>query len=191
MLAEAAESAIFGVNEAVGQLPRRPRWSWRAWERVEARAHRLQMELAYPRFIGAAENYLVVHVTRTVKPELLEQLAPPEKVDDKTKKLRDAVRNFNTLRRLWADEFNVDLSGLLSWSDFEKCRDVRHVLIHRLGRWEPGLDPKPSLAGRIAALGRSPKTYRGEFPLSLGDCHECARLSRAIVTECESELGRP
>lgn len=191
MLAQDAEAAFYAVGEARAKLPKRRRWSWRTWAKVESRTDRLQMELAYPRFIGAAENYLLIHLTRAVKPKLLDQVAPPASLDDATRRLRAAARSFPTLVRAWGTDLGTNVENLGSWPDLMRCRDLRHILIHRLGRWEPGLDPKPRLADRIAALGRNPQTYRGAFPLALDDCSECADLSLAFVREAEAELGRP
>lgn len=190
MLAIDAESGIFAVGEARAQLPRARRWSWRTSAKIASKADRLKMELTFPRFIGAAENYLVMHLTRCVKPGLLAEVAPPDPPDDITKKLRSAVRDLRKLQKMWVDEFRLTLADLDSWDRFRQKRAVRNVLIHRLGRWEPGLNPQDDLSDKLTALRLNPATYRGEFPLSVADSVQCADLVLRLISEVEARLGR-
>jgi hypothetical protein len=185
MWTQDAEAAMFAVGEVRAQLPAARRWSWRSWSQVQARRDRLVTELAYPRMIGAAENYLLMYLARVMKPELLRELAPPDPADETTKRLRDAARDFGKLERMWEADLGIVLADLSTWPDFRRSRSIRHVLIHRLGRWEPGLDPKKNLADRISGLGRNPQTYRGQFPLNRSDCNICADLVLELVTAVE------
>lgn len=190
MLGTDAESALYAIGDIRLEFPKPRRWSWRAWHRVQSKRDRLRMELAYPRVIGAAENYLVMHLARSMKPELLMEIAPPSKADKATISIREAVLKFRKLEELWAHELGVPLHTLAGWSALMEARNIRHVLIHRLGRWEPGLDPQPTLSTRIGALGRHPATYRGQFPLSLADCESSASLAAQVIVAAEAALGR-
>lgn len=191
MISGDAEATTFAVGELRAMLPKRKAWSWLPWARVEDRQDRVTRELLFARLIGAGENYFLIHATRVIKPSLLERLPPPDPPDKLTDSLRNAVKDFYQVQGLWKKRLKVDVTGIARWQDFEESRQVRHILIHRLGRWEPGLDPKPTLAARIADLGENPKTYRGEFPMAGEACGVLADLVLEIVAGAEAELGRP
>jgi hypothetical protein len=191
VLSEDAESTLFAVNELRTILPKRRRWSWRPWSQVQARLDQLQLELVFARLIGAGENYFVIHLTRLLKPVLLEEFPPPEPPDSLTKRLRKGTRDFRRIERMWASDMGVDVTSFPDSAEFEINRLMRHVLVHRLGRWEPGLDPKPKLDARISQLGENPKTYRGRFPLARADCARCADLVMQMVLSAEAAFGRP
>ena len=126
--------------------------------------------------------------TRKLKPSLLAPIPPPQPVDPVTKSLREAARNFDKLVRTWTNDLGIDPSLTTRWGDFKDLRHVRHVVVHRLGYWQPGLDLKPMLAARIAAIGLNPDTYRGELPLTDLDLQISLDILRATVTELDAKL---
>jgi hypothetical protein len=168
-----AERAIFAANE-LRRLTPAPFRSWRPWRRVQLNYDRLLLELSLPRATGASEDYLLVQAAFRLKPDLLEPVAP-DPSDPTTKKLQRAAKSWPKLMELWKVDLDVDLEALPTWPAFADWRQLRHVLVHRLGSWQPGLDPQPTLALRISRLGQAPDLYRGPIPLAADD------LPRAIA----------
>ena len=81
--------------------------------------------------------------------------------------------------------FNLGISPsaeVKRWNDFVVARDLRNVLVHRLAVWQPGLDPKPSLHARIAAVAAHPDAYRGRVPLSDSDLTDAVDLAKEIAS---------
>jgi len=143
------------------------------------------MELALPRATGAAEDYLLTRATATIKPGLLAATPPPNPADSPTIRLRKAARSFDVLKAVWRDDLGHDCETLSAWVEFEKWRQLRHVLVHRLGVWQPGLDPQPSLADRIVALGHDPDLYRGLVPLASEDLGAAINNAIDLVLEAD------
>jgi hypothetical protein len=79
-----------------------------------------------------------------------------------------------------------ELGDFSSWSEFDQWRQLRHVLVHRLGVWQPGLDPQPTLADRIRALGEDPDLYRGLVPLTSNDLTAAIDNAIRLVLEVDS-----
>jgi hypothetical protein len=100
-------------------------------------------------------------------------------------RLRRAARAFPILISVWIDDLRIDPTTLRKWPDFEVLRDLRHVVVHRLGAWEPGLDPKPRLEARIRRLSMSPNLYRGPVPLDRSDVEKAVELAITIVDELD------
>jgi hypothetical protein len=188
MIGVDAEAALFAVNELRTMLPPKRRWSWMPWARVEERQDRILHELLFARLIGAGENYFLIHATRLLQPDLLDEVPPPDPPNEMTEKLRNAAKDFRQVEALWKKQLNVVTADLDGWKDFDQSREVRHILVHRLGRWQPGLSPKAVLESRIAALGENPATYRGAFPLGEADCRECADTVLKVVGEAEMAI---
>lgn len=176
-----AEHAVFHANalKRFAVPPVRTRIPWR---RVRFAQDRLLLELALPRATGAAEDYLLLRATAKLNPTLLASVPPRNPPDAVTRKLRRAAKSFLTLTDLWRDDLGIELTTQPEWPAFEDWRNLRHVLVHRLGQWQPGLDPKPSLATRIAALGEDPARYRGLVPLNNDDLAEAITNAIAVVT---------
>ena len=191
MLSVDAETALFGVNHVLAAVPKPRRWTWRTSGRMQNERDRLRLEVLFPRLVGAAEDYFVKYLTRVLRPNLLAEIPPPSRPDGVTKQLRIAARNQPKLLEMWANDLGVDPKSLPSWAAFDVSRELRHVLIHRLGQWQPGLDPHPALEDRIARLGRNPATYRGRIPLSPADMDATASLVLELIREAESTFGRP
>jgi hypothetical protein len=143
------------------------------------------MELALPRATGAAEDYLLTRATAAIKPDLLAAVPPPNPADPPTVRLRNAARSFRVLKAVWRDDLGHNCEAFPAWVEFEKWRQLRHVLVHRLGAWQPGLDPQPSLADRLVALGHDPDLYRGLVPLASADL--AAAIDNAIDLVFEAE----
>jgi hypothetical protein len=146
------------------------------------------LELHLGRVVGCTEAYLMMAATRKLKPSLLAPLPPPSPVDATTQRLRDATRHFGNLVKIWVSDLKVDPAMTTRWSDFETLRHVRHVVVHRLGYWQPALDPKPMLATRVAAIGVNPDFYRGPMPMSDVDLTEAIAILRATVIELDPQL---
>jgi hypothetical protein len=146
---------------------------------------RILLELALGRTVACAENYLLRQATARLKAELLGPTRPPEPVDKITRDLRAAARSFERLKRIWQSELGLDLEGMSNWEAFDLLRELRHVLVHRLGRWEPGLDPKPKLESRVRMLGMEPAIYRGQLPLYERDLDNAIGTTVAFVDEVD------
>jgi hypothetical protein len=180
MLSIDAEGAVFQVNTTRSTVPRDPRR--RRWfRRRSAVQQRILTELAVGRIVAAGEAYLLMRATRKLKPELLEELPPPAS-DAIMDRLRQAAKNFGVLRAVWKIDVGVDLDSLNpSFTDFTRLRELRHVLVHRLGYWEPGLDPKEKLEDRVTALGLDPQRYRGPIPLEADEVPRSAKVTLDLV----------
>jgi hypothetical protein len=150
-----------------------------------AAQERLLNELRLGRVVGVFENYLLIRATRARRPQLLQLIPPPNPVDPMTDQLRQARKDFFQLVRLWQVEFKVNLSKLRRWSDFMRLRDLRHVVVHRLGLWQPGLDPKPTLSNRIRQVASDPDRYRGPIPLSAQDFEDARVLALDLLAQIE------
>jgi hypothetical protein len=136
------------------------------------------------RVVGFAELYMLMHATRRLKPQLLAPSAPPTR-DAIVSRLTRAARSFRVLKALWENELAVPLSAVPRWSEFDVLRDLRHVLIHRLGVWQPALDPKPNLESRIRRLGVVPDLYRGPVPLSRTDLDSAIEIAIAVIGDLD------
>ena len=182
-----AERAVFAAN-ALRRFGLSGSHSWRPWRRVARREDQLLLELALPRATGAAEDYLLMRATSRMAPVLLAEVPPPTPPDAATLKLRGAARSFAVLKRVWQDDLGVPLESLATWSSFEDWRQLRHVAVHRLGHWQPGLDPQPRLIDRIRKLGVDPDRYRGVVPLSTMDLGEAITNAVDLVLEADARL---
>jgi hypothetical protein len=185
MLSAEAESAIFSANQMRGLFVGREGTKRRRLRRREAAATRIQLELALGRVVACGENYLLRQATSKLKPELLGPTRPPSPVDPMTSRLRRAAKSIKLLKRLWLAELTINLETMPHWQDFYVLRELRHVLVHRLGRWEPGLDPKPTLDPRVRLLGIEPAIYRGEIPLFRRDLDQGIRTIVDFVDEVD------
>jgi len=180
-----AERAIRASNALLPFATKRSGWSWRPWRRVALRAEQLRLELALPRAVAAAEDFLLMRATEKLRPSLLQPVAVTSGADPVRQKLRDARKNFDQLKRIWLDDFGVDIEALPDWLAFERWRDLRHVLVHRLGYWQPGLDPKPRLKDRISSLGEHPDLYRGLVPLAAQDLSNAVSIANGLVLDAD------
>jgi hypothetical protein len=145
--------------------------------------------MALPRAIAIAENYLLVSATRAIKPVLLTTAPPPSPPDPDTQRLRQCANSFPKLVKIWFTEFGVELNTLPSWSDFAESRDLRHVLVHRLGTWQPGIDsPHPRLAARLRQVAANPDAYRGEVPIAATELQESIETVLTVVAEADRLL---
>ena len=184
-----AEQATFLANElrSVGHVRSIARS--RVARRMSNRESRLLIEMAVPRAIAIGENYLLVAAARLVKPSLLKTAPPPDPPDSDTRRLRNCAKSFSVLVSFWQSDLRVDLSSLPSWQDFEEYRDLRHVLVHRLGMWQPGLDrPHPKLTARLQRVASNPDAYRGEVPLVATDLENAIDAVLTVVTEADRRL---
>jgi hypothetical protein len=59
--------------------------------------------------------------------------------------------------------------------------------VHRLAMWQPGLDPKPTLRTRIAALGVHPDMYRGRVPVSDADLTDAVVIAKQVVDDLDPQ----
>jgi len=148
------------------------------------RYDRLLVEISLPRATGAAEDYLLTEATARLKPGLLEPIAP-DPTEPMTIRLRSAAKRFNVLLEVWRDDLGCDLESLNTWSEFSDWRQLRHVLVHRLGHWQPGLDPQPRLEVRISNLGERPDLYRGRVPLATSDLLSAITNAVEVVLEID------
>ncbi len=184
-----AEQARFLANELRGIGRMRSQTGGRVTRRMHARQSRLLIEVALPRAIAIAENYLLVTATRLIKPVLLTTAPPPSPPDLDTVRLRNCAKSFPKLIHIWDSDFGVDLSALPSWSYFEESRDLRHVLVHRLGTWQPGIDsPHPRLAARLGRVAANPDAYRGEVPMAATELQHGIDTVLSIVSEADQSL---
>src|SRR5438477_9010247 len=127
-----AERAIRASNVLLPFATKRSNWSWRPWRRVALRAEQLRLELALPRAVAAAEDFFLMRATEKLRPSLLQPVAAAAGADPVRQRLRGARKNFDLLKAIWLDDFGVDVKTLPDWPAFEKWRDLRHVLVHRL-----------------------------------------------------------
>lgn len=184
-----AEQARFLANELRRVGRRGPLKGGRAPRRLQDRQARIAVEMTIPRSIAIAENYLLLAITRVVKPGLLSAVPPPVPADSDTKTLRNCATNFGTLTALWTSRLGVDLTASAAWSDFEEFRDLRHVLVHRLGSWQPGIDrPHPKLATRLSRVATNPDAYRGEVPVGTGELQDSIDAVLSLVADADSKL---
>lgn len=184
-----AEQARFLANELRGVGRRRPVRIGRARRRLQDRQARISIEMTIPRSVAIAENYLLLAITRVIKPSLLSAVPPPIPADADTKTLRNSARNFVTLTGLWNSRLGVDLTSIPAWSDFDEFRDLRHVLVHRLGSWQPGIDsPHPKLATRLSRVATNPDAYRGEVPVGIGELQDSIDAVLSLVADADSKL---
>ena len=179
---------MFTVNSLNSVVSTRRNNVWNAWFRVQRSSERLRLELAIPRTTAAAENYLLIRATELRRPLLLAPTPPPKPPDAMTQALQKAATSFPRLLKLWRDELGLDLETIDEWEAFSLWRDLRHVLVHRLGDWQPGLDPKPQLRDRIARIGADPDVYRGKIPLVLGDLSTAAAAAIAVVLSADAKI---
>jgi hypothetical protein len=180
MLSIDAEDAVFQINTSQSIVPRdsKPR---RWLRRRPSIYQRVLTELAVGRIVAAGESYLLMRATRKLKPELLAELPPPAS-DPVMDRLRQAAKNFGTLCVVWRVDVGIDLDSLNpAFTEFARLRELRHVLVHRLGFWQPGLDPKDKLEGRIAALGIDPQRYRGPIPLAADEVPRSVHVTLDLV----------
>lgn len=184
MLSSQAEEAIFALNfvKAIKiQVPRRaPRM-----KSIARAQRRLQTEMQISRVVGIAENYLMMRAVAVRRPDLLLPVAMTYPIDPITKKLRDARQRFDIMAKLWKEEIGVDLAGLPVWPRFELARILRHVLVHRLGEWQPALDPKPRLNDRILQVSANPDLYRGPVPLDETDLDEALDVTLLMIAQLD------
>lgn len=183
-----AERSLRAANVLLPLATSRQEWSWRVWRRVTVRAERLQLELALPRAIAAAEDFLLMSATERLHPGLLRPVAPPKGPDRVQSRLRKAAKQFPELRRVWLNDLGVDLATLAEWKTFERWRELRHVIVHRLGYWQPALDEKPLLRDRIERLGENPDLYRGAVPLVSDDLLGAIDTAKSIVLEADGRV---
>jgi len=184
-----AEDLLFSLN-LLNSLKLRTTTKNGSPKAFVAAQERLQSELQVGRVVGVFENYLLIRATRARRPQLLEPIAPPNPVDPITDQLRQARKDFGKLLRFWRVEFKLDLAKLRRWSDFQRLRDLRHLLVHRLGLWQPGLDSKPSLADRIRQVTSDPDRYRGPIPLTRRDFDEARTLALDLLAQIERRRVR-
>jgi hypothetical protein len=186
-----AERSLRAVNLLLPIARRRPRWSWRVWRRISLGVEPLGLELAIPRAIAAAEDFLLMRATECLHPRLLESVASVHSPDPVRTRLQQAAKRFDKLQAVWRDDLLVDPTSLTDWNEFERWRDLRHVLVHRLGYWQPALDPKPRLRDRIARLGENPELYRGQIPLASDDLIAAVANAKALVLEADGRVPTP
>jgi hypothetical protein len=179
-----AQNAVFASNQLRALIPSPPARRWRPW-RSQAPDPTL-LEFAIPRAVAIAEDYLLIRATRRLKPSLLAPV-PPGAADATTKKLQSAARDLSKLVKLWQDDLGVDPTTVTRWRDFKVTRELRHVLVHRLAMWQPGLDPKPNLHARIAALGVHPDLYRGRVPVVDADLTDAVSIAKQLVDELDPQ----
>ena len=185
LLSVDAQEAIFQARavEALAKTRTIPRRQRRRRPR-RREANRLLIELCVGRVLACAESYLLMAATRRLKPALITG-APPVRPDTMTKSLRSAAKSFERLKTIWSNDLGTDLQKLNSWDDFNNLRELRHVLVHRLGAWQPGIDPKPGLLTRIKALGENPDLYRGPVPLDADELPKAVEKALALVDEID------
>ena len=149
---------------------------------------RVILELAIGRVEANAEYYLLTRAARKLKPELLRPTPPASDADPATKRIRDAAKNFPKLVALWRQApISVNLTALNSWNDFSALRDLRHVLVHQLGNWQPGISkPKPTVAARIQRLGLNPNVYRGSVQIGRRDLFRATTLVVDFIAEADA-----
>lgn len=181
-----AEDAIFQVNRTKGLIETPPRTRRRFWRRSKPVEQRMLLELAIGRVVAAGEAYLVMRATRLLKPDLLQEIPPPEPPDTTTSLLRNAVLRLRDLKKVWRDQIGLDLETIPEWTSFALLRQLRHVLVHRLGYWQPGLDPKQDLADRVRSIGANPDLYRGQIPLVPDEFERSCDIALALVEEVDS-----
>ncbi len=129
----------------------------------------------------------MLRAARALKPSLLAAAPPPKPPDPITKRLKQASRRYTNLLTVWAVDLRVDVTTLHCGQAFDAWRDLRHVLVHRLGAWQPGLsDQKPSTVARVRAIASNPDVYRGVVPLSYQDVTDTIDT----VVEFLSEVDR-
>ena len=187
-LTREGEELVFAIN-ILKSLRLRPARVKPARPPAFAKAQsRLQLEMQVARTVGIAENYLMMRAVRIKQPRLLLPVPLPSPLDDITKRLRKARENFRVLSDFWKNELGIDLGSLANWKRFELVRHLRHVLVHRLGSWQPALDPKPPLQSRILQISRSPNLYRGPVPLTTADLQEAIEITLGIMAELEVKL---
>jgi hypothetical protein len=184
---EYAERSLRAANSLLPIAAQRERWSWRVWRRLTNRTDQLRLELAVPRAVAAAEDFLLMRAAEHLHPTLLEPIAPttPDPLGDR---LRSAARRFSTLLEVCRIDLGVDVTTLKDWDAFSKWRQLRHVLVHRLGYWQPGLDPQPLLRARIASLGENPEVYRGQVPLASRDLVDAVANANALVADADAKF---
>ena len=182
------ENAVVHAN-SIRALFKRPQAhrSIRKSRRRERASERVLLEMSIGRVVGFAELYMLMHATRQLKPQMLQASAPPVR-DAMVGRLTRAARSFPVLKSIWEVELGVDLSLVAKWPDFDVLRDLRHVLVHRLGDWQPSLDPKPSLDDRIRRLGIIPDLYRGPIPLSGSDLDGAIEVAIAVVDDLDQKV---
>lgn len=181
-----AQEAIFAANHLRAVVPPPRRKRWRPWRSRASQPDPLNIELAIPRAVAIAEDYMLLRATRKLKPSLLASV-PPVANDPATKRLRSAAKWFNTLLDVWQTDLRVDPTVTSRWAEFTVTRDLRHVLVHRLAMWQPGLDPKPTLQARIAALGVQPDLYRGRVPLADADLTDAIAVAKQLVDDLDPQ----
>lgn len=184
-----AEEARFLANDLRRTRPVSRSSRSRVARRLLERRARLEIELALPRAIAIAENYLLLSATRVIKPALLANAPPPNPPDADTQRLRQAAKSFPTLLSLWRKDLGVDLTSLAFWADFDELRDLRHILVHRLGAWQPGIDrPHPKLMTRIRRVAQNPDAYRGAVPVVPSDLDDAIQAVLGVIADADLRL---
>lgn len=181
-----AQAALFAANHLRAHVPAPPTKRWRPWRSRANQSDPLNLELSIPRAVAIAEDYLLIRATRKLKPSLLAAV-PPAANDPTTKRLRTAAKNFNTLLDVWQTDLLIDPTATSRWAAFSVTRDLRNVLVHRLAMWQPGLDPKPTLQARVAALGVQPDLYRGRVPLADVDLTDAVAIAKQLVDDLDPQ----
>jgi len=181
-----AEDLIFAINILRSIKLKTGRRATAQHIRAQQRVYR---ELRVSRVVAIVENYLLMKAVRQRKPEWLMPV-PPGRADKMTIALHRARMNIAGLVRFWKNELNVDLERLKRWTEFIDLRHLRHVLVHRLGLWQPALDPKPNLAERIRMVSTDPDLYRGPIPLDETDLDQAIALSLEIMKSLETRRLR-
>ncbi len=178
------ETAVFHANgiRALFDTKRAAHPSRRRRRRVAA-VERLTIELSIGRTVGFAELYLHMRAVRKLRPQMFSpafKATPGDKLIGQLQK--PTIANIKTV---WKRHLNIDLEGLTGWSDFDVLRELRHLLVHSLGAWEPVIDPKPKLTARLRAMGLHPDLYRGPVPLDRSDLDNAIKTSLALLMELD------
>jgi hypothetical protein len=184
-----AETAVFHANgiRALFAANRTAR-SRRRRKRRQAATERLLIELSIGRTVGFAELYLHMRAVRKLKPQMFSPAFKATLGDKLIGQLQKPT--IANIKSIWKKQLKIDLERLTTWNDFDLLRELRHVLVHSLGAWEPVIDPKPKLAARIRAMGLHPDLYRGPVPLDRSDLDNAIKTSLALLMELDPKTLR-
>lgn len=182
-----AEEAIGSINElqALRSLHKQRTKRLMLGRRSQPQADRLLDELAVGRVVASAEAYLLMRAVVAAQPLLLQPSYVPAVGDIATKRLRKAAKSFPQLVEVWRIYLSMDLKTLVCWAEFDRLRELRHVLVHRLGQWQPNLDPKPKLEYLLRDLKLHPPSYRGPIPLHAHAFEEAILTTMHLIDELE------
>ena len=128
---------------------------------------------------------MLITAVLKLHPELLDPTYVPPPNHAPTARMRRAARSFKVLTDVWQTDLCHDPTAAPAWSSFEKLRDLRHVLVHRLGLWQPQLDPKPTLEDRLRSAGMQPNGYSGPIPLHPDELDRSIGTALALLTDLE------